>query len=190
MFKKLLNAFRKRFKSSLTTENKSEKRRGKKMADVKDVKEEVVEEQKTETAKDSAEKDTKKDVVETKEAEKDSEKKEEVVEEKAEDKEEKEETTEEETAPEVQETEPEGNGIRVEDLVTKDMLADRLSALEAKFEAVLKENEDLKNTVAGMKEKYEDKDFGNVQKSGALGQDKKANDTFAESFEEYAKQFM
>ena len=81
-----------------------------------------------------------------------------------------EETTkdEEPTAPQVDETEPQGNGIRVEDLVTKEMLAERLSTLEAKFDAVVKENNDLKDKLSskseeldGMKDKYENKDFGN-----------------------------
>lgn len=82
-------------------------------------------------------------------------------------------------APQVMETEQQGNGIRVEDLVTKDELMERLGAMEAKFQAVLKENEDLK-------EKYENKNFGNFQKQGMLEKDKQANS----SFEEYAKQFI
>lgn len=107
----------------------------------------------------------------------------------------KEENTDEEQEPteEVQETQTAGNGIRVEDLVTKDMLADRLSALEAKFDAVVKENEDLKNALSqksdelnGMKDKYENKDFGNMQKQGMMEKDKYANS----SFDEYSKQFM
>lgn len=101
---------------------------------------------------------------------------------------------------EVQETEPTGNGVRVEDLVTKDELAERLAAFEAKFDAVIKENTDLKeqnsklqeslsnaNTqVADMKDKYETEDFGNSQRKGVQTQNKSANDTFAE----YAKRFM
>lgn len=101
---------------------------------------------------------------------------------------------------EVQETEPTGNGVRVEDLVTKDELTERLAAFEAKFNAVIKENTDLKeqnaqlqeslsnaNTqVADMKDKYETEDFGNSQRKGVQTQNKSANDTFAE----YAKRFM
>ena len=94
---------------------------------------------------------------------------------------------------EVQQTEPTGNGVRVEDLVTKDELADRLAAFEAKFEALTKENVDLKNELsqakeqlAGMKDKYETSDFGDEQKQGIQAKDKSANDTFAE----YAKQFI
>ena len=109
--------------------------------------------------------------------------------------EQKEETTDEKEEPteQVQETQPSGNGIRVEDLVTKDMLAERLSALEAKFDAVVKENEDLKNALSeksdelnGMKDKYENKNFGNFQKQGIQEKDKYANSTF----DEYSKQFM
>lgn len=109
--------------------------------------------------------------------------------------EQKEETTDakEEPTEQVQETQPSGNGIRVEDLVTKDMLAERLSALEAKFDAVVKENEDLKNALSeksdelnGMKDKYENKNFGNFQKQGIQEKDKYANSTF----DEYSKQFM
>lgn len=183
MFKKLLNAIFKKGSSKKSSKNK--KGEVKNMADVKDVKDEVVEEQKTETKNESVAENANKGAEEVKETEKDNEKKEEVVD----NKEENAEPAQEGTA-QVQSTEPEGNGVRVEDLVTKDMLADRLAALEAKFDAVVKENEDLKNTVAGMKEKYEDKDFGNTQKAGMMNADKKANDNFYESFAEYSKQFM
>ena len=79
---------------------------------------------------------------------------------------------------EVDETAP-ANGIRVEDLVTKEELMERLSAMEAKFDAVVKENQDLKD-------KYENKDFGNNAKKGMPEKDKLANSTF----EEYSRQFM
>ena len=95
------------------------------------------------------------------------------------------ENTEDTAKEQVQETETAGNGVRVEDLVTKEELADRLSALEAKFDAVLKENGDLKNKLSAMEDKYENKDFGNFQKQGMLEKDKQANSTF----DEYAKQF-
>lgn len=87
---------------------------------------------------------------------------------------------------EVSETTETGNGVRVEDLVTKEELTERLAALEAKFDAVLKENGDLKEKLSGMEEKYEKKDFGTFQKQGMVGKDKDANNTF----DEYAKQFM
>lgn len=109
------------------------------------------------------------------------------------DKKEEEPTKEEQTAPEVEETEPVGNGIRIEDLVTKDELMERLSAFEAKFEAVIKENTDLKNQLSaakeesnGLKEKYENKDFGNFSPRGVVKPDKDANETF----ESYSRQFM
>lgn len=102
-------------------------------------------------------------------------------------------SADEQQAQQVSEVEPVGNGLRIEDLVTKDMLAERLSALEAKFDAVVKENSDLKNELSarndelnGMKDKYENKDFGNETKKGVPTQDKYAND----SFETYSKQFM
>ena len=95
------------------------------------------------------------------------------------------ENTEDTAKEQVQETETAGNGVRVEDLVTKEELADRLSALEAKFDAVLKENGDLKNKLSAMEDKYENKDFGNFQKQGMIEKDKQANSTF----DEYAKQF-
>ena len=77
-------------------------------------------------------------------------------------------------------------GVRIEDLVTKEELTERLSSLEAKFDAVLKENVDLKNKLSAMEDKYENKDFGNLQRKGIIGRDKDANS----SFDEYAKQFM
>ena len=95
------------------------------------------------------------------------------------------ENTEDTAKEQVQETETAGNGVRIEDLVTKEELTDRLSALEAKFDAVLKENGDLKNKLSAMEDKYENKDFGNFQKQGMLEKDKQANSTF----DEYAKQF-
>ena len=95
--------------------------------------------------------------------------------------------------PEVQEVEPVGNGVRVEDLVTKDELMERLSAFEAKFDALVKENTDLKDQLSksqeetnGLKEKYENKDFGNVNRQGVIEKDKSANETF----DSYAKQFL
>lgn len=181
-----------------TTEKKPKvkKRRTKTMADEKEVKTNEVETSKVETTNNEVDKDKSTDVVE----------KDEKVEEKVEETEEKVEDTdkstddsdkttedEEPTAPQVEDTEPQGNGVRVEDLVTKDMLAERLAALEAKFEAVVKENSDLKNELSsksdeldGMKDKYENKDFGNFQKQGMQVKDKQANS----SFDEYSRAFM
>lgn len=89
-------------------------------------------------------------------------------------------------AQQVQTTETAGNGVRVEDLVTKEELSERLSSLEAKFDAVLKENVDLKDKLSAMEEKYENKDFGNLQRQGVMEKNKEANS----SFDEYARQFM
>lgn len=89
-------------------------------------------------------------------------------------------------AQQVQTTETAGNGVRVEDLVTKEELTERLSSLEAKFDAVLKENGDLKEKLSAMEDKYENKDFGNFQRQGVMNKDKDANS----SFDEYSKQFM
>ena len=97
------------------------------------------------------------------------------------------------TTQEVQETEGVGNGVRVEDLVTKDLLAERLAAFEAKLDAVIKENQDLKDELSkaksetdGLKAKYEEKDFGGAHKNGTVAKDKDAEETF----ESYSRQFM
>ena len=176
---------------SETTEKKQKKvkiSRTKKMADEKEVKN-VVETSKVETQNNQVDKDKSTEVVDKVED------KEEVVDKKTDDAEPKTDDANdvEPTAPQVQETEPVGNGVRVEDLVTKDELMERLAAFEAKFSAVVKENEDLKNQLStkdeelnGMKDKYENKDFGNFQKQGMIKQDKVANSTF----DEYSRQFM
>ena len=158
------------------------------MANEKEVKNEV-ETSKVETQNNEVDKDKSTEVVDKVKD------KEEVVDKKTDDTEPKTDDANdvEPTAPQVQETEPVGNGVRVEDLVTKDELMERLAAFEAKFSAVVKENEDLKNQLStkdeelnGMKDKYENKDFGNFQKQGMIKQDKVANSTF----DEYSRQFM
>ena len=181
-----------------TTEKKPKvkKRRTKTMADEKEVKTNEVETSKVETTNNEVDKDKSTDVVEKDEkVEEKVEGTEEKVEETDNSTEDSDKTTEDEepTAPQVESTEPQGNGVRVEDLVTKDMLAERLAALEAKFEAVVKENSDLKNKLSsksdeldGMKDKYENKDFGNFQKQGMQVKDKQANS----SFDEYSRAFM
>ena len=174
--------------SDTTEKQKVKKRRKKTMADEKEVKDKV-ETSKVETENNEVDKGKSTDVVEKDDK---VEKKEEKTEETTE---QTDDTTkdEEPTAPQVNETEPQGNGVRVEDLVTKEMLAERLAALEAKFDAVVKENSDLKDKLSskseeldGMKDKYENKDFGNFQKQGVQVKDKQANS----SFDEYSKQFM
>ena len=174
--------------SDTTEKQKVKKRRKKTMADEKEVKDKV-ETSKVETENNEVDKEKSTDVVE----------KDDKVEKTEEKTEETTETTddttkdEEPTAPQVEDTEPQGNGIPIEELVTKDMLAQRLAAFEAKFNAVVKENQDLKEQLSskseeldGMKDKYENKDFGNFQKQGVQVKDKQANS----SFDEYSKQFM
>ena len=90
-------------------------------------------------------------------------------------------------------TERVGNGIRIEDLVTKEEMLERCAAFEAKYEAIVKENTDLKNELSkakeesnGLKEKYENKDFGSFGSKGVPEKNKDANETF----DSYSKQFM
>ena len=102
------------------------------------------------------------------------------------DEDEKVEETKTETEASAEEVEPSGNGVRVEDLVTKDELTERLAALESKIEALVKENTDLKDANAKMREKYEEGDFGGLQKQGLAEANKVAEDTF----ESYSRAFM
>lgn len=151
------------------------------MAEEKDVKEKV------ETEKVDTEEKAKVDEKPTENAEPKVEEKTENKTEKVEEK--VEEKPEEPAKPEeqgVEETEPSGNGIRIEDVVTKDYLNERQAALEAKIDAVIKENSDLKEKLAFMEKKYEDSDFGDLSRKGVMTKDKDANSTF----EEYSKQFM
>lgn len=178
--------------SDTTEKQKVKKRRKKTMADEKEVKDKV-EPSKVETENNEVEKEKSTEKVEktdgdTKETVETTETKTEKTETPKDDP-----TNDVEPTEQVQDTPPTGNGIRVDELVTKDMLAERLAAFEAKFNAVVKENEDLKNQLSakseeldGMKDKYENKDFGNFQKQGVPTKDKSANS----SFEEYSKQFM
>lgn len=94
------------------------------------------------------------------------------------------------TVEQTPEVEQDYNAIPLSDVVLKSELYERLDALNAKFDAVIKENADLKNALSAMKEKYEDKDFGNIAKQGLIKGDKDANTTFKETFDEYAKKFM
>ena len=206
MFNKLLiKALKKRFKkfsleekhcvSELVKETiddtkekklKSKKRRTKKMADEK-----VEEIQKTEEVKEEPKAEEKKEEVKAEEVKTEEVKTEVKDEPKSEP---KEEPKEEPEKPVVTETEePVGNGVRIEDLVTKDELTERFASLEAKLDAIINENKDLKDKLTekdtelnGMKDKYENKDFGNVAKQGMIARDKSANS----SFEEYSRQFM
>lgn len=165
-----------------TQNKKTKKRRNKKMADEKEVKKEEVktEEKVEENKKDEATKPVAEDKVETEE-------KKEV------------ETEETETADKVEPTEqvaeiePEGNGRSIDDYMLKDDVMALISALNAKIDAVVKENSDLKDAKAkadseaeDLRNKYEKGDFGTNQKQGVMAKDKTAN----EDFESYSKQFM
>jgi hypothetical protein len=89
--------------------------------------------------------------------------------------------------PQVSTVEESGNAVRVDDLVTKEELADKLAAFTAKYDAIVKENEDLKNKVGDLQKKYEEPDFGNYQRKGVeTATDKVPH----QSFEEYSKNFM
>lgn len=113
--------------------------------------------------------------------------KEEISEAQQEPKEEENAQPDENAQPQVAQVEPTGNGLRIEDLVTKDDLIEKLAAFESKFEAVIKENDDLKNKVSQLTDKYEEKDFGSSTKKGTLDKDKSSKYS---SFEEYSKNFM
>lgn len=89
------------------------------------------------------------------------------------------------------------NAIPINELVTKEDLTARLSAFEAKLDAVIKENQDLKDKLAqsqqdanDLRDKYENKDFGTLSRKGVAEKDKSAESTFGETFESYSKRFM
>lgn len=85
-----------------------------------------------------------------------------------------------ETAPTVDSTPDEGNGIPLEQVALKDevklWIKEALSAMQAKVDAVEKENTDLKDALAkaksesdGLRDKYErNGDFGSEQKKGSM----------------------
>ena len=98
-----------------------------------------------------------------------------------------------EPAPTVSGIDATGNGVRLEDVVLKTDLHDAIAALEAKYDALFKENNDLKEKLSEadkdrneLRKKYEEEDFGGYAKQGVDGKNKSANGTF----EEYSKQFM
>lgn len=95
-----------------------------------------------------------------------------------------EEVTEEEKI--VENVSPDTNGVRIEDVVLKSELEDRLAALEAKLNSVIKENEDLKDQNSELIGKYEEHDFGKTTKKGILGT---AAEVKTEKFEDYAQNF-
>ena len=85
-----------------------------------------------------------------------------------------------EPAPTVDSTTDEGNGIPLEQVALKDevklWIKEALSAMQAKVDAVEKENTDLKDALAkaksesdGLRDKYErNGDFGSEQKRGSM----------------------
>ena len=85
-----------------------------------------------------------------------------------------------EPAPTVDSTPEEGNGIPIEAVAMKDevklWIKEALSAMQAKVDAVEKENTDLKDALAkaksesdGLRDKYErNGDFGSEQKRGSM----------------------
>ena len=85
-----------------------------------------------------------------------------------------------EPAPTVDSTPEEGNGIPLEQVALKDevklWIKEALSAMQAKVDAVEKENTDLKDALAkaksesdGLRDKYErNGDFGSEQKKGSM----------------------
>lgn len=164
--------------------SKKEKKENEEMAEEKNVNEKV-ETEKVETEEKAKvdEKPTEKTGDKVEETAKTEEKK---VEDTEEDKKEEPAAPVEEEKEVVEEVEPVGNGLRIEDIVTKEDLAEKFAAFEAKFEALIKENNDLKNEVSRLQEKYEDNDFGSMSKQGMIQKDKDANS----SFDEYSKNFM
>ena len=85
-----------------------------------------------------------------------------------------------------EEEEYKGNGVNINDLVTKDELTVKLDALSAKIDALIKENNDLKDKNEQLQDKYENQDFGTIQKRGVQSSNVDANETF----DSYSKQFM
>ena len=79
-----------------------------------------------------------------------------------------------------------GNGIPLTAIVTKTDLEERLRAFEAKYDTVLKENDDSKNALQEKIDKYEKGDFGVQTKRGIDAKDPDKLD----DFDEYSKQFM
>lgn len=164
----------------------------------KEVKQEKVEETKPiEAEKEEIEETKKTEQVETKEEPKN----EEAVETKTEEAKE-EEVKDEEEKPVVEEESNSAKGIAIEDLMTKQEFDEKMSAFEAKFEALVKENADLKEQNAqlldgknkaeaeteNMRNKYERPDFGNVATKN-IGNNGGTQSQY-QSFDEYSKQFQ
>jgi hypothetical protein len=81
------------------------------------------------------------------------------------------------------------NGISINDVVTKQQLEEVLNALTSKYDALFKENQDLKAQNEQYKSKYETGDFGGNVKSG-LDIDEKGKKMASDSFDEYCKNYL
>lgn len=94
-----------------------------------------------------------------------------------------------ETPPHVDDTAAEGNGIPLEAVALKEDVLQMLEPLNAKLDALAKENTDLREQNAGLiarLDKYEKGDFGSLSQVG----DPKGTKEKYKGFEEYSKQFM
>lgn len=91
-------------------------------------------------------------------------------------------------APAVEETEEEGNGIDIRDVVTKAILQEKLNALEAKYDASIQETKELIDKLSKVLDRYEGTDFGNATKKGTDAPEK--SNMANETFEEYSRRFM
>lgn len=91
--------------------------------------------------------------------------------------------------PQVTDAPTTGNGVRIEDLVTKDEVQALMASFEAKFAAVVKENQDLKAKNEELVAKYETPNFGGQARQGVAPQDKSVK-AANQSYDEYVKNFM
>lgn len=159
----------------------------------------VEEVKETSTEKGEAEKKPVTEQKEEKVEEKKTEETEKAVEGNADDK--KEEEAEEDEGKVVEKEVQGANAIRVEDIVTKEELNEKMQAFEAKFLALAEENKQLKDELAkekegkekaeteteALKNKYERSDFGNIATKGAGSNSDKGSSY--QSFDEYSKNF-
>lgn len=91
--------------------------------------------------------------------------------------------------PQVTDAPTTGNGVRIEDLATKDEVQALMASFEAKFAAVVKENQDLKAKNEELVAKYETPNFGGQARQGVAPQDKNVK-AANQSYDEYVKNFM
>lgn len=91
--------------------------------------------------------------------------------------------------PQVTDAPTTGNGVRIEDLATKDEVQALMASFEAKFAAVVRENQDLKAKNEELVAKYETPNFGGQARQGVAPQDKNVK-AANQSYDEYVKNFM